>query len=120
MKGTQLGRWGEEEATCYLQQKGYQVLERNWRRREGELDLVALDGTTLVFVEVKTRRRHTYGFAEESIDERKQQQLTRLAQRYLDEHPTLTYTECRFDVVVVDRSTSPTQIRHYQNAFYPP
>ncbi len=118
--GTKLGRWGEEHAVRYLEQEGYQVIARNWRRREGELDLVALHGSTLVFVEVKTRRTTTFGPAEESVDARKQAQLARIAQRYLDEHPQLHFAECRFDVLVVDLANHPPQIRHYLNAFYPP
>lgn len=118
--GTKLGRWGEEHAVRYLEQEGYQVLARNWRRREGELDLVALHGSTLVFVEVKTRRTDSFGAPEESVDLRKQAQLAQIAQRYLDEHPQLHFTECRFDVLVVDLAKRSPQIRHYPNAFYPP
>ncbi len=118
--GTKLGRWGEGHAVRYLEREGYQVIARNWRRREGELDLVALHGSTLVFVEVKTRRTNSFGSAEESIDLRKQAQLAQIAQRYLDEHPDLRFTECRFDVLVVDLALRPPQIRHYPNAFDPP
>ncbi len=119
MKRSVLGRWGEQAAAEWLQQQGYCLLARNWRRREGELDLVAMQGATLVFVEVKTRRSDTLGSPEESVDERKQRQLTRLAQRFLDENPTLPYEECRFDVVVVDLRAHRPQIRHYPDAFSP-
>ncbi|MFN7017234.1 MAG: YraN family protein [Fimbriimonadales bacterium] len=120
MKRTQLGRRGEERAAQYLQAQGYAILARNWRKREGELDIVALEGETLAFVEVKTRRTHTFGAGEESIDLRKQAQLARLAQRFIDEHPNLDFRECRFDVVVIDMTTRPVQLRHYRNAFEPP
>lgn len=120
MRRSQLGRWGEERALEYLQAHGYHILERNWRKREGEIDLIAQKEALLVFVEVKTRRSHRFGEAEESVDARKQAQLAALAQRYLDEHPALHFTACRFDVVVIDLTHSPPQVRHYENAFYPP
>ena len=99
--------------------QGYRLLAQNWRRREGELDLVALDGTTLVFLEVKTRRTDTLGEPEESITPRKQAQLARIAQRFIDEHPALRFEECRFDVLVIDLRQDPPQVRHWVNAFVP-
>lgn len=120
MSRTRLGRRGEAMAAQHLQALGYQVLVCNWRTRAGELDIVALDGDTLVFVEVKTRRTHTFGAPEESIDARKQAQLARLAELFLDAHPNLTFRECRFDVAVVDMTVLPPQVRLYRNAFYPP
>lgn len=120
MKRTQLARQGEEQAAKYLQAQGYTLLARNWRKREGELDIVALEGDTLAFVEVKTRRTHSYGAGEESVDPRKQVQLARLAQRFIHENPQIAFRECRFDVVVVDMTVLPAQFRHYRNAFDPP
>ncbi|MDW8107750.1 MAG: YraN family protein [Armatimonadota bacterium] len=120
MSRARLGHRGEAIAAQYLQAQGYRVLACNWRRREGELDIVAIEGETLAFVEVKTRRTLTYGAAEESIDARKQAQLARLAQRFIAEHPNLRFRECRFDVVVVDMTVLPMQVRLYRNAFYPP
>ncbi|MCS6922741.1 MAG: YraN family protein [Fimbriimonadales bacterium] len=120
MSRVRLARRGEEQAAQYLQAQGYVILARNWRTREGELDIVALDGDALAFIEVKTRRTLAYGAAEESIDPRKQAQLARLAQRFIDTNPDLTFRECRFDVVIVDMTVLPAQIRHYRNAFEPP
>lgn len=120
MKRTQLARVGEEQAAQHLQAQGYTLLTRNWRKREGELDIIAMDGDALVFVEVKTRRTLAYGAAEESIDARKQAQLTRLAQRFIEEHPNLRFRECRFDVTVVDMTVLPVQVRLYKNAFDAP
>ncbi|MFN4032359.1 MAG: YraN family protein [Fimbriimonadales bacterium] len=120
MNRTELARWGEEQAAQYLQAQGYIILTRNWRKREGEIDVVALEGETLAFVEVKTRRTRTFGAPEESIDARKQMQLARLAQRYINENPQLKFHACRFDVVVVDWTTRPTQVRLYRNAFDAP
>ena len=119
MKRSAIGRWGEQAVAGWLAQRGYRLLARNWRRREGEIDIIALEGTTLVFIEVKTRRSETFGAPEESVGTRKQRQLTRLAQRYLDENPTLTFDSCRFDVVVVDLGGNRPRFRHYPNAFLP-
>lgn len=120
MNRVELARRGEEQAAQYLQAQGYTILARNWRRREGEIDVVALEGETLAFVEVKTRRTRTFGAPEESIDARKQTQLARLAQRYLDENPQLAFQACRFDVVIIDSTTRPAQVRLYRNAFDAP
>jgi putative endonuclease len=115
-----LGRAGEAQAARFLEAQGYVLLARNWRIREGELDIVAQEGDTLAFVEVKTRRTHTHGAGEESIDARKQQRLAQLAERFLAAHPDLAYRQCRFDVVVIDYTQRPAQIRLYRNAFDPP
>ncbi|MCS6919944.1 MAG: YraN family protein [Fimbriimonadales bacterium] len=120
MSRVRLARRGEEQAAQYLQAQGYTILARNWRKREGELDIVALEKGALAFVEVKTRRSLAYGAGEESIDRRKQAQLARIAQRFIDENPHISFRECRFDVVVVDMTVLPVQIRHYRNAFEPP
>ncbi|MEN3002602.1 MAG: YraN family protein [Armatimonadota bacterium] len=120
MKRGAVGKWGEQAVATWLERQGFRLLARNWRRREGEIDIVAMQGATLVFLEVKTRRSETFGAPEESVDERKQRQLARLAQRYLDENPSLAFEECRFDVVVVDLTGTRVRFRHYPNAFLPP
>jgi putative endonuclease len=120
MSRTGLGRAGEAQAARFLEAQGYVLLARNWRIREGELDIVAQEGDTLAFVEVKTRRTHTHGAGEEGIDARKQQRLAQLAERFLAAHPELTFRQCRFDVVVIDYTQRPAQIRLYRNAFDPP
>ncbi|BCW94648.1 MAG: YraN family protein [Fimbriimonadales bacterium] len=117
MSRTGLGRAGESQAARFLQAQGYTILARNWRIREGELDIVAQEGDTLAFVEVKTRRSHACGAGEESVDARKQQRLGMLAERFLAARPDLVFRQCRFDVVVVDYTQRPAQIRLYRNAF---
>lgn len=113
-----LDRRGERAAERYLRHLGYTIVARRLRMRMGELDLVAVDGHTIVFVEVKTRRSHNAGHPAEAVGPEKQQQLTRLALAYLKRHDLLEYP-ARFDVVAVtwpDAARKPT-IEHYPNAF---
>jgi putative endonuclease len=96
-----LGRRGEDIATAYLQQQGYAILARNWRCAAGELDIVARQGETLAFVEVRTRRGDRFGSPEESVTPDKQAKLVELAQFYLQES-CLTDQNWRIDVVAIE------------------
>lgn len=96
-----LGRWGERLAAKHLESEGYIVVERNWRCRRGEIDLIARGGKVLVFVEVKTRRGRDYGTPEEAITGPKAKRLLELGQRYLLEHE-LEDVEWRIDLVAVE------------------
>lgn len=98
----ELGRRGEEEAARYLQLQGMTVIERNWRCREGEIDIVALDdaGDCLVVVEVKTRSTELFGRAVEAVTPVKARRLRVLAARWLAEHPIGT-GRVRIDVIGV-------------------
>ena len=95
-----LGQRGERAAERYLRRLGYKIVARRERGPLGELDLVAVDGRTVVFVEVKTRRSHDAGHPAEAVGAEKQRRLTRLALAYLKRHDLLEYT-ARFDVVAV-------------------
>jgi putative endonuclease len=112
-----LGRWGEQMAAAYLEQRGYCILEHNARTAFGELDLVARQGDVLVFVEVKTRSSTTFGLPEASITARKRQHLLSAAQAYLQNHPDLD-GDWRVDVIAILRShpAHPPQISHFENA----
>jgi putative endonuclease len=83
---TRLGTRGEDIAAAYLQQQGYLLLERNFRTRYGEVDIVTRHDDTVVFVEVRTRRAGTYGTPEESVTVRKGQRLVLAAQQYLQDN----------------------------------
>jgi len=97
-----LGAQGENIAAMYLESIGFKVLERNYRSRAGEIDIVALDGETLVFVEVKTRRQGgRFGAAAEQVTRVKQRRIARTALAYIT-HRGLEGAECRFDVVAID------------------
>jgi putative endonuclease len=113
-----LGQRGERAAGRYLRKLGYKIVGRSERGRLGELDLVAVDGRTIVFVEVKTRSSHDAGHPAEAVDAEKQRRLTRLALAYLKRHELLEFA-ARFDVLAVtwpDGARQPT-IDHIRNAF---
>lgn len=104
------GRSGEEKAAKYLQKKGYAILERNYRCRFGEIDIIAADKNTLVFVEVKARSGSKYGMGYESVRPDKQAKLTKTAQHYMAEKGE---SLARFDVISIDDG----EITHIENAF---
>jgi len=112
-----LGAHGERIAAAYLTDSGLRVLDRNWRCRDSELDIVARDGDALVFCEVKTRRAVGFGHPVEAVGHVKQRRLRVLAQRWLaahDEHAP----ELRFDVVgVLVRVDRPALVTHLRAAF---
>lgn len=93
-----LGRRGEDRAVVYLRTHGYRIVERNFRCKLGELDVIARDGDTLVFVEVRTRSSGSRGGALEMISAAKQRQVARVASYYLAIR-RLESATCRFDVV---------------------
>ena len=110
------GRRGEELAADCLARVGYTILARNWRCPLGELDIVARDGETLVFVEVRTRRSARFGSPEESVGFSKRQKLSRLAAFYLHRHG-LFDVPARFDVVAVHLLPSGPEVELIRDAF---
>jgi putative endonuclease len=108
------GARAEALAAAYLEARGCAVLERNFRCRTGEIDLIARDGDTLVFVEVRLRRRVDYGGAAASIDARKQGKLLAAAAYYLARHARPP--PCRFDAVLLD-ALDPPRIEWLRDAF---
>ncbi len=110
------GTWGEEFALRYLRRRGYTLVERNYRTRYGELDLIVRHHNTLVFVEVKTRRGVGFGDPLEAVTPRKQATIRALAERYLSERePDLD--EVRFDVVGILAGDGAPRVTHIENAF---
>lgn len=99
-----LGRRGEDLAARHLRKHGYRVICRNYRTRRGEIDIVAMDGDTVVFVEVRTRSGPECGTPEESVTARKAAHLQKAAQVYLSRHG-LENSPARFDFVGVDLSS---------------
>lgn len=107
-----LGQGAETRAAAYLETQGLRLVERNWRCRFGEIDLVMRDGATLVFVEVRLRSRSDYGGAAASVTPAKQKRLLAAARQYLGTLKALP--PCRFDVVALSGSAPPEWIK---NAF---
>ncbi len=115
-----LGRWGEDRAAAWLRRRGYKILERNFRCRFGEIDLIAARGPYLVFAEVKLRRDDRFGAAAEFVDARKQRRVRTAAELWLRRHPT-EKRQPRFDVIEVyaprgTRTWLP-RIRQIEDAF---
>ena len=113
-----LDRRGERAAERFVRKRGMKIVGRRERDQFGELDLIAVDGRTVVFIEVKTRRTHGAGHPAEAVDADKQLRLTRLALAYLKRHDLLEYS-ARFDVIAVtwpDGARKPV-IDYFQNAF---
>jgi len=111
------GALGEKIALDFLIERGFTILERNFRCREGEIDIIALQGDCLVFVEVRARSSPNMGTPEESITPAKGQRLVALAQTYLQSHKDLP-TEWRIDVVAIDmnRQGKPSRVELIENA----
>lgn len=121
-----VGRYGEQVAADHLHRAGLVILARNWRCREGEVDIVARDGRALVFVEVKTRSSLAYGSPAEAVGAAKVLRIRQLALRWLEtqrdaraaaDGPPEYWSALRFDVVCVVRTPGPPLIEHLRGAF---
>lgn len=113
-----LGEEGEAVACATLERLGYAIIARRYRTRLGELDIVADDHGTVVFVEVKTKTDSTFSDPVEAVTKQKQRRLVLMGEQYVGLHH-LDSTPCRFDVVTVDTSVTPSKITHYKDAFRP-
>ena len=110
------GKTGEDLACAELERRGYELLARRYRRRGGELDIIARDGATIVFVEVKARDGSDYGGAAEAITVIKRRRMTQLAEDFVARH-RLQQCPCRFDVVTVEMRDERPIIEVFANAF---
>ena len=110
------GKTGEECAVAELERRGYAILARRYRTKHGEIDIVARDGETTVFVEVKARATAEFGTAAEAVTRQKQRRLASMAADYLARNQ-LTNIPCRFDVVAIDGVGESAVITLYPNAF---
>lgn len=111
-----LGIEGEDLAVKFLKKKGYRIIERNYKTFVGEIDIIAKDGDTVVFIEVKTRTDDSFGYPFEAVNRRKKQKLKNLALLYLKkqakEYPV------RFDVISIFRKDNgEKEIEHIKDAF---
>ena len=119
MERRELGAWGEERAAKYLRSKGYTILERTFRCRAGEIDIIALRGGAIVFVEVKLRRDSEFAEAREFVTPAKQRRVILTAEYWLVSHRT--ELQPRFDVIEIyapygERTLFP-KINHLEDAF---
>lgn len=111
------GEQGEVLAARLLEEKGYRILDRNFRTREGEIDLIAEDGQYIVFVEVKLRKNDRYGAAREYVTPAKQRRILAAAGGWLAEHADCVL-QPRFDVIeIYEDAAAPAEICHLENAF---
>jgi len=113
----ELGRKGEELAARFLKEKGYQILETNWRFDRNELDMIAKEGNTLVAVEVKTRHSTLLGDPEMAVTREKQRRIIRSANAYV--RFKRWNIPVRFDIISIVISGEKTEINHIPDAFYP-
>ena len=111
-----LGKTGEDLAVRELERRGYTIVARRWRSRHGEIDVIARDGATLVFVEVKARDGEEFGDGAEAITMAKQRRLVQLAVEYLARHGLID-SPCRFDVVAIRLNDRRSDVEVFQNAF---
>lgn len=112
----ELGISGESRAVAELERLGYAILDQRYRTRGGEIDIVAQDGETIVFVEVKVRQTPEMGTAAEAVTPAKQRRLVAMAVDYLARHD-MHDRPCRFDVVAIDGEGDRAVLVHYRHAF---
>ncbi|MCD6161610.1 MAG: YraN family protein [candidate division Zixibacteria bacterium] len=115
-----IGKLGENLAADFLANKGYKILKRNWRGIKGfrcpEIDIIAKDNKTVIFIEVKAVSTDRFGAPEYKVTLKKQKRLANGAKAYLSQYCD-DNTECRFDVITVDFMSKPSVINHIENAF---
>jgi putative endonuclease len=115
--GKNLGRASEEEAVRYLRGKGLTILRTNYRTPQGEIDIVAREGDTIVFVEVKARSTTLFGPPEAAVNREKQRQIKSISKAFIS-HYQLFDHDCRFDIVAVLKKGTSVTLKHIPNAFY--
>ncbi len=113
MNKREVGSRYEEKAAAFLEQRGYRIIERSYRCRRGEIDIIALEDGCLCFIEVKYRFSAEFGTALEAVNLQKQHTIAMTARRYLQQHGYSDQTPCRFDVVAIDGD----QFELVRNAF---
>lgn len=110
------GKEGEDKASDYLIEKGYEIVARNYRFRHAEIDIIAKKGKILLFVEVKTRRNLSFGMPEEFVDYAKTRLIMKAAENYIFEIDW--QFDIRFDIISVIINQNNFRIRHIEDAFY--
>jgi len=111
------GDAAEERACRHLGGAGFTIVERNYRTKSGEIDIVARKGDVLVFVEVRSREVPDFGTPEESVTPAKRRRIVAAARQYLSNVPPSSWREARFDVIAIEGSGAAAALRHYPAAF---
>ncbi|MDX9893723.1 MAG: YraN family protein [Patescibacteria group bacterium] len=111
----QLGRRGEQLAKVHLQRRGYQIINQNYRTRQGEVDLICLHQGIIHFVEVKTRSTKSYGWPEEAVNAAKLSKISLAAQAYLAEHNTTRPWQIDVLSISINQQNHSGQIKHFKN-----
>jgi putative endonuclease len=112
----EIGTKGESLAVVFLKEKGYTILETNWRYKNLEADIIATNNNQLIVVEVKTRKSNYFGEPESFVDKQKQKNIIRAANAYILQHNL--NLDVRFDIVSIIIGSSKQQINHIEDAFY--
>jgi len=110
----ELGNKGETIASGYLKEIGYKILEKNFRTRDGEIDLIAQDSEEIVFIEVKTRRNSNFGYPEEAVDEKKVEKMIKVANSWLEAKEKFD-NSWRIDIIAIELNIRPPKITHIKN-----
>jgi|SRR3972149_7207737 len=111
-----IGKRGETLAISFLKKNGYRIIESNFRCRYGEIDIIAQDGKTVAFIEVKTKTSNRFGSPTQAVDSRKQRQVSKTALAYISQKRLTNYS-ARFDVVGINIKGSNSEIELIKNAF---
>ena len=111
-----IGAEGESRATAYLESKGFEIIERNWRTKGGEIDIIADKNDTIVFVEVKTLPNGTLDMIQRELNSQKRQRIIKTSKRFLLKHREYNNSYVRYDVIVIDMPGL-EPVYHIENAF---
>ena len=106
---------GEEEAAHYLRANGYEILNRNWRWKRSEIDLIARKDGLLIFIEVKSRRNHDFGYPEEFLTEDQEDRIRLAAEHYCEQ--INWQGPIRFDIIAILQNAYPEHLEHLEEAF---
>ncbi len=110
-----LGKWGEELAREYFQKRGYEIVEQNWQKRSGEIDLIARKDEEIVFVEVKTRTTPFGGYGEEAVNKSKKQKIKKTLDRFLRENMEYQQYRPRVDILVIEIFSLTPKFIHFED-----
>jgi putative endonuclease len=114
----QVGNKGESLAEDYIKRKGYKIIQRNYRCRLGEIDIIAKDDDTIVFIEVRTKQNENFGSPQDSVTSTKINKISKTALRFIQEKNLSGYSY-RFDFIAITFSQGKPNIEHIENAFMP-